>query len=126
MENPHNLRPTPSTWELYFKNVSNDQWLAAKALLESARRYAVAARRAIEARYVVNLSELEADEPFVAGPRLWADEVYDYDLSLPKAVGLVLGEGQPNGVFTSPASFTLSRSARLLRPSTYCVVVETS
>lgn len=77
-----------------------DVWRA-KALLESARRYAVAARRAIEARYVVNLSELEADEPFVAGPKIWADEVYDYDLSLPAAVGLVLGEGTSSGVFTN-------------------------
>jgi hypothetical protein len=66
---------------------SYDMWRA-EALLESARRYAVAARREIEARYVVDLSDLQGPEPFVAAPAAWADGVYEYDLSPPSAVGL--------------------------------------
>jgi hypothetical protein len=64
-----------------------DMWRA-KALLEGARRYGLAARRAIEAHYVVDLSELTQDEVFVTGPASWADEIYEYDLSLPAAIGL--------------------------------------
>jgi hypothetical protein len=66
---------------------SYDMWRA-EALLESARRYAVAARREIEARYVVDLSALQGAEPFVAAPASWADGVYEYDLSPPSAVGV--------------------------------------
>lgn len=65
---------------------SFDMWRA-EALLESARRYAVAARREIESRYVVDLSALQADEAFVAAPATWADTVYEYDLSPPSALG---------------------------------------
>ena len=68
----------------------------AKATIDHARRYALAARRAIEARYVVDLSSLSDDEPFVASPRSWADEVYGYDLSLPAALGLS-ASGQRGG-----------------------------
>ncbi len=66
-----------------------DTWRA-RALLDGARRYAVAARRAIEARYLVDLSTMRNNEPFVAAPYLWADGIYRYDLSLPAAVGLSL------------------------------------
>jgi hypothetical protein len=48
----------------------------------------VAARRAIEARFVVDLSALDASQVFVEAPSLWADEVYDSDLNAPAAVGL--------------------------------------
>jgi hypothetical protein len=64
-----------------------DMWRA-RALLENARRLAVTARRALESRFVVDLSNMQHDEPFVAAPALWADEVYEYDLSPPAAVGL--------------------------------------
>jgi hypothetical protein len=64
-----------------------DFWRA-RALLEDARRLSTAARRAIEGRFAVNLSEMEGNEPFVAAPALWADEVYEYDLNAPAAVGL--------------------------------------
>jgi hypothetical protein len=74
---------------------SADVWRA-KALVESARRYAVAARRAIEARYVVDLTQMDQNEPFVASPTLWADQVYTYDLDLPAAVGLTVS-GAPTG-----------------------------
>ena len=57
-----------------------DLWRA-KALVESSRRYSLAARRATEARYVVDLSELDKDEAFVASPKVWADEIYGYDLA---------------------------------------------
>lgn len=73
-----------------------DVWRA-NALLESARRYAVVARRSIEARYVVDLSQLHDDEPFVAGPAQWADQVYEYDLNAPTAVGLSLAPQQTTG-----------------------------
>jgi hypothetical protein len=64
-----------------------DFWRA-RALLEDARRLSSAARRAIEGRFALNLSEMDGNEPFVAAPALWADEVYEYDLDAPAAVGL--------------------------------------
>ena len=66
---------------------SYDMWRA-RALLESARRLAVAARRSIEARFVVDLSTLNADQAFVASPSTWADEVFESDLNAPEVVGL--------------------------------------
>jgi hypothetical protein len=75
---------------------SYDLWRA-KAIVENSRQYALAARRAIEARYVVDLSELERNEPFVTSPRIWADEIYGYDLALPKAVGLSTAPTAPAG-----------------------------
>lgn len=68
---------------------SFDVWRT-RALLENARRLAVAARRAIEARFVVDLSRLTAPEPFVQAPALWADDVYAPDLHLPSALGLTV------------------------------------
>ena len=75
---------------LYHRYHDYDMWRA-RALLENARRYAVAARRAIEARYVVDMTRMASKEAFVEGPSVWADEVYGYDLSLPSAVGLSVG-----------------------------------
>lgn len=75
-----------------------DMWRA-KALVENARRYALAARRSIENRFVVNLSDLTKTEPFVNAPSTWANEVYEYDLSLPAAVGLQVGPADENGVY---------------------------
>lgn len=69
------------------KYQSFDLWRA-RALLESARKLAVTARRAVEGRFGVDLSELRAAEAFVASPALWADEVYGTDLDAPSAVGL--------------------------------------
>jgi hypothetical protein len=66
---------------------SYDLWRS-RALLENARRLAVSARRAIEARFVVDLSALNADQAFVASPATWADEVYESDLNAPEVVGL--------------------------------------
>ncbi|MGC4070656.1 MAG: hypothetical protein QM784_39490 [Polyangiaceae bacterium] len=66
---------------------SYDLWRA-RALLESARRIAVAARRSIESRFVVDLSTLTSDQAFVASPSTWADEVYESDLNAPEVVGL--------------------------------------
>jgi hypothetical protein len=66
---------------------SYDLWRA-RALLESARRMAVAARRAVEARFVIDLSELNASQVFVEAPSVWADEIYGSDLNAPAAVGL--------------------------------------
>lgn len=66
---------------------SYDVWRA-RALLENARRLAVAARRAIESRYAVDLSRMRAPEAFVDSPANWADEIYVPDLSIPAAVGL--------------------------------------
>ena len=79
---------------------SGDLWRA-KALLENARRFGVIARRAIEARFVVDLDELTAEEPFVSSPATWAGDVYRYDLSLPSSVGLVTGEAIPGAVYSN-------------------------
>ncbi|MCU0692113.1 MAG: hypothetical protein MUF54_11985, partial [Polyangiaceae bacterium] len=77
-----------------------DSWRA-RALLDGARRYAVAARRAIEARYLVDLSSMKDNEPFVAAPYLWADNIYRYDLSLPAAVGLSIAPNDSNAVYAN-------------------------
>ena len=75
----------------------SDVWRA-KALLDNARMYALAARRAIEALYVVDLSTLTQAEAFVASPATWADSIYTYDLSMPTAVGLDTSPGaSPSG-----------------------------
>ena len=62
--------------------------LHARALVSSARRHALLARRAVEAYFVVDLDELTAPEALVAAPAVWANDIYEYDLSLPSAVGL--------------------------------------
>ncbi|HKQ69700.1 MAG TPA: hypothetical protein VJT73_10195, partial [Polyangiaceae bacterium] len=85
------------TYRLY----RNHELWRAKATVDHARRYALAARRAIEARYVVDLSSLSEDEAFVASPRTWADEIYSYDLSLPAALGLSTSVGQSGTAYSS-------------------------
>ncbi|MBX3212310.1 MAG: IPT/TIG domain-containing protein [Labilithrix sp.] len=82
----------------YRRYHSYDIWRA-RALLESTRRYAVAARRAIEAQFVVDLSEMRSDEPFVAAPATWADEIYEYDLAAPAAVGLLAVPRDGDGIY---------------------------
>src|SRR5262249_36787962 len=34
-----------------------------------------------------------------AAPATWADQIYDYDLSLPSAVGLTVGNPDPSGIY---------------------------
>lgn len=77
---------------------SFDLWRA-RALLESARRLAVAARRAVEANFVVDLSELRSRQAFVDAPALWADEVYRPDLDAPSVVGLSVSQDVQGAVF---------------------------
>jgi hypothetical protein len=80
------------------------------ALMENARIMALTARRAIESRYVVDLSSLTGQEAFVASPASWADEVYKYDLSLPASVGLSVnvgtGGGSSGGTGGQPGIYT--------------------
>jgi hypothetical protein len=90
----------PSSFGLSRRYRSYDVWRA-KALLDGSRRYALTARRALEARYVVNLSRLEGQEPFVASPAGWADDVYAYDLNLLPAVGLSIGDPVPGGLHST-------------------------
>lgn len=85
---------------LYGRYHSYDMWRA-KAMVESARRQAVIARRAIEIRFVVDLSAMQSDEPFVAAPARWSDEVYAYDMSLPAAVGLTTGLATGGGIYVN-------------------------
>lgn len=75
-----------------------DMWRA-RALLDNARRLSVAARRAIESRYNVDLTKMLDDEPFVAAPALWADDVYSYDLDPPSAVGLSRAGDAVSGLY---------------------------
>lgn len=93
--------PTQRTSFGLFREYRNFDLFRAKALVDNARRHAVAARRALEARYVVDLSTLVQPEPFVASPSTWADEVYEYDLSLPAAVGLTVGDVGNDGIFVN-------------------------
>lgn len=103
VESKITLITAPSSFGLSRRYRSYDLWRA-KALVDGARRYALTARRAIEARYAVNMSRLEAPEPFVAGPASWADDVYSYDLSLLPAVGLSVGEPISGGLYTNKVS----------------------
>ena len=76
-----------------YRQVHNfDAW-EAQALLDAARVAAVTARRAIESHYVVDMSALTSPEAFVGTPKGWADSVYQYDSSLPAAVGLDVSTG---------------------------------
>ena len=90
-----------TSFGLHRRYRSYDAWRA-KALLDNARRYAVAARRGIEAHYVADLSRITQDEAFVASPATWANEIYEYDLSLPAAVGLTVpgSESHPDGIYS--------------------------
>jgi hypothetical protein len=89
-----------TSFGLYRRYRSYDIWRA-KAMVDNARLYALAARRAIEARYVVDLSTLTQPEAFVQSPATWADEVYQYDLSLPAAVGLSVGTATDGGIYAN-------------------------
>jgi len=89
-----------TSFGLYRRYRSYDLWRA-KAMVDNARRYALAARRGIEARYVVDLSTLTGPESFVESPATWADEVYSYDLSLPAAVGLSVGAANDQGIYAN-------------------------
>lgn len=93
-----------TSFSVYRISRGYDLWRA-KALVESSRRYGLAARRAIEARYVVDLSQLDKNEAFVASPKVWADEIYGYDLTLPAAVGLTLS-GSSKGETIYPNKLT--------------------
>ena len=79
---------------------SYDLWRA-RALAENARRLAVTARRAIEGRFVVSLSDMEAPEPFVEAPSLWADEIFDPDLKPLSALGLTAAPENTTGTYTN-------------------------
>jgi hypothetical protein len=86
-----------SNQPVYRQIHSLDVWRA-QALLDAARIASVTARRAIESHYVVDMSKLSASEPFVESPQSWSDQVYQYDLSMPSAVGLDLTTGLSDGI----------------------------
>lgn len=95
------LRQSQTTsFGLYRQIHSYDAWRA-KSLLEGARLSAAVARKAIESRFLVHLSELKSPEPLVASPSAWADEVYEYDLDMPAAVGLSVGESIAGGIYAN-------------------------
>ena len=97
------LRASQATsFGLYRQIHSYDAWRA-KSLLEASRLAAAVARKAIESRYVVDLSTMNAAEPLVASPSSWANEVYEYDLDMPSAVGLAVGEATRTGLSKSDA-----------------------
>ena len=89
-----------TSFGIYRSYHNYDLWRA-KALLEDARRFSVAARRAIEAKYIVDLSTMNSPEAFVAAPSSWADQIYDNDLSLPAAVGLSVGTANASGIYSN-------------------------
>lgn len=91
-----------TSFPLYRNFRDADLWRA-RATVESARRYALAARRALEARYVVDLTRLDQKETFVSAPSIWSDDIYGYDLSLPSSVGLTIPTGgqDPNAIYKS-------------------------
>ncbi|MBL8718625.1 MAG: hypothetical protein JNL79_21770 [Myxococcales bacterium] len=87
-----------TSFGLYRQVTNFDAWRA-RALLENARRFGLTARRAVEGRYVVELRSLYGTEPFVNGPASWANEVYDYDLNMPAAVGLSVAKADTPGIY---------------------------
>ncbi len=78
-----------TSFGMYRRFRDHELWRA-KAMVEVARRQALVARRAIESQFAIDLSQASRDEAFVVAPRVWADEVYEYDLSLPASLGLEL------------------------------------
>ncbi len=90
-------------WGLSRNYRSYDLWRA-RAMLENARRLAVAARKAIESRFVINLSEIDAAQTFVEAPSTWADNVYQTDLSPPSSVGRTAAPKDGNGVYANKLS----------------------
>jgi hypothetical protein len=92
-----------SRWGLSNKYRSYDLWRA-RAMLENARRLSVAARKAIESRFVVDLSELDAPQTFVAAPSTWADSVYESDLSPSASIGLTAAPADMSGVYANKLS----------------------
>jgi len=91
LENRFSLRRTFRSYDLW----------RARALAENARRLAVAARRAIESRFVVDMSTLKAPETFVEAPALWADEIFSPDLKPPSAVGRTAAPANTTGLYSS-------------------------
>jgi len=77
---------------------SYDLWRS-QALLRDARTMALAARKAIEQRFLVNLSENLQRQAFVDAPALWADDVYEPDLGAPTVIGLQPLESIPGAVY---------------------------
>src|SRR5262249_14345635 len=59
----------------------------AGAQLDLARKYAVLARRSLEATYLMSLDSVTTPLPLVAAPSTWADSVYSYDLSMAQTIG---------------------------------------
>ena len=92
---------------------SYDVWRA-QALLDAARIAAVAARRTIEAHFAVDLSTLATPEAFVAAPSTWSDEVYAYDLDMPAAVGLDVGQSSGDGVYANRVTDYVENLARFV------------
>ena len=45
------------------------------------------AKRAIEARYVVDLASMTANELLVSSPQDWADQIYAYGFNIPAITG---------------------------------------
>jgi hypothetical protein len=100
MEESLTTRGLTTTFGLYRMYHAYDLWRA-RAMVENARRFAVASRRSLEAYFNVDLSTMSADEAFVKAPATWADQIYDYDLSLPAAVGVVVGQPQDGAIYSN-------------------------
>ncbi|MDF3070928.1 MAG: hypothetical protein K0R38_6529, partial [Polyangiaceae bacterium] len=99
------LRTRFGTWQRFH---SADVEVARNAL-ESARKYALIARRALEARFVVDLSAMRAAEFTTPAPSTWADTIYDFDLDLLGSTGIVLNAnptGASDNNTTGPSTAT--------------------
>ncbi len=93
------LSPNLQTSFGLYRTYTNYDVFRAKGLLEQARMSALLARRAIEARYVVDLSTMSQTEPEVAAPQTWADDVYGYELDVPAAIGMTVGTQAPGAIY---------------------------
>lgn len=78
--------------------ITPDVMWSAAGLIESVRRDAVSARRALEFATVTNLSSISSPLSNVGAPALWVDQVYDYDLSPLRVSGLSTGRPGPTSI----------------------------
>ncbi len=94
-----------------YQRFHSDDVYRARAKLETARRYAVAARRAIESRYVVDFASMQSREQFVAAPATWADSIYESDLDARGAVGMSIPIASAANPTPSPSAISTNHVA---------------
>ena len=71
-----------------YQRFHSDDVLRARNKMDTARKYAAVARRAIESQFVVDFASMHQPEPFAPAPADWADTIYEADLDVRDAAGI--------------------------------------